>query len=57
MVHGPLHPSLWTRDSQVVLDRKAPMTSALAMLGSSLHYREKHRIYHEGFPWISINNF
>ena len=41
----PLRRSLWTRDSQVVLDRKAPMTSALAMLGSSLHYREKHRMY------------
>ena len=30
MVHGPLHPSLWIRDSQVVLDRKASITSASA---------------------------
>ena len=42
VVHGPLCPSLWTRDSQVVLDWKAPMTSASATLVSSLHYREKH---------------
>ena len=45
VVQGPLHPSLWTRDSQVVLDRKAPMTSASATSGNSLHYLEKHQIY------------
>ena len=45
MVRGPLRPSLWTRDSQVVPDRKAPMTSASATLGSSLHYQEKRRMY------------
>ena len=44
-VCGPLRPNLWTRDSLVVPDRKAPMTSASATLGSSLHYREKHRMY------------
>ena len=37
VVRGPLRPSLWTRDSQVVPDRKAPITSASATLGSSLH--------------------
>ena len=45
VVHGPLHPNLWTRDSQVVPDRKAPMTSASVTLGSSLHYQEKRRMY------------
>ena len=45
MVLEPLWPNLWTKDSQVVLDRKAPMTSASAMSGSSLHYREKHQMY------------
>jgi hypothetical protein len=35
-----LCPSLWTRDSQVVPDRKAPMTSASATLGSSLRCLE-----------------
>ena len=45
VVHGPLHPNLWTRDSQVVPDRKALMTSTLATLGSSLHYQEKHWMY------------
>ena len=45
VVRGPLRPSLWTKDSQVVLDSKAPITSALATLGSSLHYREKRRMY------------
>ena len=45
VVCGPLHPSLWTRDSQVVPDRKAPMMSVSATLGSSLHYREKRWMY------------
>jgi hypothetical protein len=40
-----LHPSLWTRDSQVVLDRKAPMTSASMTSGNSLHCLEKHQMY------------
>jgi hypothetical protein len=41
-VRGPLRPSLWTRDSQVVLDRNAPMTLASVTSGSSLHCLEKH---------------
>ena len=45
VVHGPLCSSLWTKDSLVVLDRKAPMTSASATLGSSLHCREKRWMY------------
>ena len=45
VVHGPLCPNLWTRDSQVVPDRKAPMTSASLTLGSLLHYREKRQMY------------
>ena len=45
VVHGPLRPSLWTRNSQVVRDRKAPMMSASTTLGSSLHYREKRQMY------------
>ena len=44
-VCGPLRPNLWTRDLQVVPDRKAPMMSASATLWSSLHCREKHRMY------------
>jgi hypothetical protein len=34
VVYGHLHPNLWTRDSHVVLDKKAPITSVLATLGS-----------------------
>ena len=45
VIHGPLRPNLWMRDSQVVPDRKAPITSASVTLGSSLHYWEKRRMY------------
>ena len=45
VVRGPLCPNLWTGDSHVVPDRKAPMMSASATLWSSLHCREKHRMY------------
>jgi hypothetical protein len=45
VVCGPLHPSLWTRDSQVVPDRNGPKTSSLATSGSSLHCLEKRRMY------------
>jgi hypothetical protein len=38
-----LHPSLWTRDSHVVLDRKALMMSATS--DNSLHYLENRRMY------------
>ena len=45
VVRGPLRPSLWTRDLQVVPDWKAPMMLASATLGNSLHCLEKHRMY------------
>jgi hypothetical protein len=45
VVCEPMHPSLWTRDSQVVPDRKAPMMMASVTSGSSLHYLEKSRMY------------
>jgi hypothetical protein len=37
VVHGCLHPKLWTGDSKVVPDKKSPITLVLAMLGSPLH--------------------
>jgi hypothetical protein len=37
VVCGRLLPNLWTRGSQVITDKKAPITSVSATLGSSLH--------------------
>jgi hypothetical protein len=37
VVQEPLHPSSWTRSLQVVPARNAPMTSASAAVGSSVH--------------------
>jgi hypothetical protein len=45
VVHGLLCPSLWTRDSQVVPDRNAPITSALVMLDNMLYSLEKRQMY------------
>jgi hypothetical protein len=53
VVCEPMHPSLWTRDSQVVPDRKAPMMMASVTSGSSLHYLEKSRMY----SWRVSPNF
>jgi hypothetical protein len=45
VVHRLLHPSLWSRDSQVVPDRNALIMLASAMLGNALHSLVKHRMY------------
>jgi hypothetical protein len=41
VVLGHLRPSLWTKDSQVDPDKKAPMTSVSVTSGSLLHCLEK----------------
>jgi hypothetical protein len=35
----------WMSSLQMVPARNAPTTSASVRLGSSVHYREKHRMY------------
>jgi hypothetical protein len=45
VVCRPLRPILWTKDSQVVPDRNAPMTSVSMTSGSSLHYLDKRQMY------------
>ena len=63
MVRGPLRPSLWMRDSQVVPDRKAPITSASATWELVALLGEASNVPAEGFigllaavlevPWVS----
>jgi hypothetical protein len=48
-----LRPNLWTKHSQVVPDKKAPITLVLVTLGSSLHYQQKHWMY----SWRVLSSF
>jgi hypothetical protein len=49
VVLGRLRPNLWTRDSQVVPNKKALITSVLVTLDSSLHCWEKRQMYSRSF--------
>jgi hypothetical protein len=45
VVRGLFRPSLWTRDSQVVPENNASITSVSATAGNALHSLEKRRMY------------